>query len=79
MIDDEAMVQALRSRRIFALGLDVYKGEPDIHPDYLNQTNVFILPHLGSATIKTRTAMADLAISNIEEYFKTGNCKNTVN
>ena len=51
MIDDEAMVQALRSRRIFALGLDVYKGEPDIHPD-LNQTNVFILPHLGSATIK---------------------------
>ena len=79
MIDDEAMVQALRSRRIFALGLDVYKGEPDIHPGYLNQTNVFILPHLGSATIKTRTAMADLAISNIEEYFKTGNCKNTVN
>ena len=79
MIDDEAMVQALRSRRIFALGLDVYKGEPDIHPDYLNQTNVFILPHLGSATIKTRTAMADLAISNIEEYFKTGICKNMVN
>jgi len=79
MIDDEAMVQALISRRIFALGLDVYKGEPDIYPGYLNQPNVFILPHLGSATKKTRTAMADLAIDNIEEYFKTGKCKNTVN
>jgi len=79
MIDDEAMVQALRSGRIFALGLDVYKGEPNVHPGYLNQPNVFILPHLGSATIKTRTAMADLAIDNIEEYFKTGICKNMVN
>ena len=79
MIDDEAMVKALISGRIFALGLDVYKGEPDIHSGYLNQPNVFILPHLGSATKKTRTAMADLAIDNIEEYFKTGNCKNVVN
>ena len=79
MIDDEAMVQALISRRIFSLGLDVYKGEPNIHPGYLNQPNVFILPHLGSATIKTRTAMADLATNNIEEYFKTGICKNMVN
>ena len=79
MIDDEAMVQALISRRIFSLGLDVYKGEPNIHPGYLNQPNVFILPHLGSATKKTRTAMADLAIDNIEEYFKTGICKNMVN
>ena len=79
MIDDEAMVKALISGRIFALGLDVYKGEPNIHPCYLNQPNVFILPHLGSATKKTRTAMANLAIDNIEEFFKTGNCKNTVN
>ena len=79
IIDDEAMVQALISRRIFSLGLDVYKGEPNVHPGYLNQPNVFILPHLGSATIKTRTAMADLAIDNIEEYFKTGICKNMVN
>ena len=79
MIDDEEMVKALISGRIFALGLDVYKGEPNIHPGYLNQPNVFILPHLGSATKKTRIAMADLAIDNIEEYFKTGHCKNMVN
>ena len=79
MIDDEAMVQALINRRIYAIGLDVYNGEPEIHSGYLNQANVFILPHLGSATKKTRTAMADLAINNIVEYFKTGKCKNTIN
>ena len=79
MIDDEAMINALKSGKIFALGLDVYNDEPDIHPQYLKLDNVFILPHLGSATEKTRFAMADLAISNIEEYFKTGKCKNTVN
>ena len=79
MIDDEDMVDALKSGKIFGLGLDVYNGEPNIHPQYLNLDNVFILPHLGSATEKTRFAMADLAINNIEEYFKTGKCKNTVN
>ena len=79
MIDDEAMINALKSGKVFALGLDVYNGEPDIHPQYLQLDNVFILPHLGSATEKTRFAMADLAISNIEEYFNTGKCKNTVN
>ena len=79
MIDDEALVQALINRKIYSVGLDVYKGEPNLHSGYLNQPNAFILPHLGSATKKTRTAMADLAISNIEEFFKTGNCKNKVN
>ena len=75
LIDDEAMVQALVSRKIYAIGLDVYKGEPKIHPEYLKQPTAFILPHLGSATKKTRTAMADLAIDNIDEYFKTGMAK----
>ena len=79
MIDDEAMVQALNSRKIYAIGLDVYKGEPRIHSEYLKQPTAFILPHLGSATKKTRTAMADLAIDNIDEYFSTGKCKNIIN
>jgi len=79
MIDDEALVQALVNRKIYSVGLDVYKGEPNLYSGYLNQPNAFILPHLGSATKKTRTAMADLAINNIEEFFKTGNCKNKVN
>ena len=79
MIDDDAMVEALKDKRIFALGLDVYNGEPNIHPGYLEHQNVFILPHLGSATKKTRIDMADLAINNIEEFFKSGKCINKVN
>ena len=79
MIDDDAMVKALKSEKIFSLGLDVYNGEPNIHPEYLTLPNVFVLPHLGSSTIKTRMAMADLAISNLEEFFKTGKCVNCVN
>ena len=79
MVDDDAMVEALKSGKIFSLGLDVYNGEPNIHPKYLTLPNVFVLPHVGSSTVKTRTAMGDLAISNIEEFFKTGKCKNKVN
>jgi len=79
MIDDEAMVEALRNGKIFSLGLDVYNGEPNIHPEYLNLPNVYVLPHLGSATKKTRTAMANLAINNIDEFFKTGKCFNKIN
>jgi len=79
MIDDEAMIQALINRKIYAIGLDVYKGEPKINPGYLNQPAAFILPHLGSATKKTRTAMADLAIDNIDEFFRSGKCKNIIN
>ena len=79
MIDDEAMIKALKTGKIFSLGLDVYNGEPDIHPEYLSLPNVFVLPHLGSATEKTRTDMGNLAISNIEEFFKTGKCRNKIN
>ena len=79
MIDDEAMVEALKNKKIYSLGLDVYNGEPNIHPDYLTLPNVFVLPHLGSATNKTRTAMADLAVNNLKNYFQTGKCKNQVN
>ena len=78
MVDDDAMVEALKSGKIFSLGLDVYNNEPNIHPEYLTLSNVFVLPHLGSSTVKTRTAMGDLAISNIEEFVKTGKCKNKV-
>jgi glyoxylate reductase len=79
MIDDNAMVESLKNGKIFSLGLDVYEGEPNIHPEYLTLPNVFVLPHLGSATTKTRIAMGDLAIKNLEEFFKTGKCKNQIN
>jgi len=79
MIDDNAMVEALKNGKIYSLGIDVYNGEPNIHPEYLTLPNVFVLPHLGSATKKTRTAMADLAVNNIKDFFETGKCKNQVN
>ena len=79
IVDDEALIDALDRRKIYAVGLDVYKGEPNLNPGYLKHKSAFILPHLGSATKQTRTAMGNLAIDNLEEFFNTGNCKNKVN
>jgi glyoxylate reductase len=79
IIEDEALIDALNRRKIYAVGLDVYKNEPNLNPGYLKIKTAFILPHLGSATKDTRIAMANLAIDNIDEFFKTGNCTNKVN
>ena len=79
IVEDEALIDALNRRKIYAVGLDVYKNEPNLNPGYLKIKSAFILPHLGSATKDTRIAMANLAIDNIDEFFKTGNCKNKVN
>ena len=79
IVDDEALIDALDRRKVYAVGLDVYKGEPNLNPGYLKHKSAFILPHLGSATKETRTAMATLAIDNLEEFFKSGSCKNKVN
>ena len=79
IVDDEALIDALNRRKVYAVGLDVYKNEPNLNPGYLKHKSAFILPHLGSATKETRTAMANLAIDNLDEFFDTGNCKNKVN
>ena len=79
IVEDEALIDALNRRKIYAVGLDVYKNEPNFNPGYLKIKTAFILPHLGSATKDTRIAMANLAIDNIDEFFKTGNCANKVN
>ena len=79
IVDDDALIDALNRRKIYAAGLDVYKNEPNLNPGYLKIKSAFILPHLGSATKDTRIAMANLAIDNIDEFFKTGKCTNKVN
>ena len=79
IVDDEALIDALNRRKIYAVGLDVYKNEPNLNPGYLKIKSAFILPHLGSATKDTRIAMANLAIDNIDEFFNTGKCSNKVN
>ena len=79
IVDDDAMVDALKSKRVFALGIDVYNGEPKIHPEYLKLDNIFVLPHLGSATKRTRWDMGYRATENLESFFKSGKAKDQVN
>ena len=79
VVDDEAMVDALKSEKIFAYGLDVYNGEPKIHPEYLKLKNIFLLPHLGSATKRTRWDMAYRATKNLEDFFSDKKPKDLIN
>ena len=69
IVDDDAMVEAIKNGTVFAYGLDVYNGEPKIHPAYLKLKNIFLLPHLGSATKRTRWDMAYRATKNLEDFF----------
>ena len=72
VVDDEALIAALQSGRVAAAGLDVYAGEPAIHAGYRDLENVFLLPHLGSATNETRLAMGNLAVDNIQAVLAGG-------
>jgi gluconate 2-dehydrogenase len=65
VVDDAALAAALRERRIAAAGLDVFEGEPAVHPDLLALSNVVLTPHIASASLPTRRAMADLAAANL--------------
>jgi glyoxylate reductase len=64
IVDEAALVKALRDHRIAGAALDVFENEPEVHPALLERDNVVLIPHLGSATIETRTAMAVLAADN---------------
>ena len=65
LVDDAALIAALRSGQIAAAGLDVYHGEPHLNPEYLTLENVVLLPHLGSATTETRDAMGRIVLSGV--------------
>jgi lactate dehydrogenase-like 2-hydroxyacid dehydrogenase len=66
LIVDEDLIAALQSGHVAAAGLDVFEGEPQLHPGYARLKNTFLLPHIGSATVETRTAMGMLALDNID-------------
>lgn len=67
VVDDDALVAALRSGKLAAAGLDVFNGEPDnIHPGYRELENTFLLPHIGSATLETCDAMGYRALDNLD-------------
>lgn len=69
IIDDDALVAALQSGAVAAAGLDVFTGEPDVHPAYRSLPNVFGLPHIGSSTESTRLAMGRLLCDGMQAYF----------
>jgi len=79
VVDDDAMVEAIKNGIVFAYGLDVYNGEPKIHPEYLKLKNIFLLPHLGSATKRTRWDMAYRATRNLEQFFSGNKPQDQVN
>ena len=72
IVDDAALAQALRDRTIAAAGLDVFEGEPKVHPDLLTVPNVVLTPHIASATVGTRLAMASLAADNLIGFLVKG-------
>ena len=68
VVDDEALIAALKNRQIAAAGIDVFDGEPKIHQGYYDLENAFLLPHMGSATTETRNAMGFKALDNLEAF-----------
>ena len=65
IVDDSALAKALQAGKIFAAGLDVFEGEPQVHPELLKCSNIVLAPHIASASEKTRRAMVDLAVENL--------------
>jgi gluconate 2-dehydrogenase len=79
IVDDAALAAALRDKRIAAAGLDVFEGEPQVHPDLLTVPNVVLTPHIASATMGTRRAMAMLAVDNLIGYLVHGKAVTPLN
>ena len=79
IVDDAALAAALKSRQIAAAGLDVFEGEPSVHPDLLTVPNVVLTPHIASATVPTRMAMANLAADNLIGYLVHGKALTPLN
>ena len=69
-VDDDALIEALENKKIYAAGLDVFNNEPNLDGRYLKLDNCFTLPHIGSANNETRAAMSLIALENIEAHFK---------
>ncbi len=79
IVDDAALAVALREKRIAAAGLDVFEGEPKVYLDLLTVPNVVLTPHIASATLPTRLAMANLAADNLIAYLGTGQALTPLN
>ena len=69
VVDEPALIQVLQNGTIAAAGLDVYRNEPHVPPEYISMDNVVLLPHIGSATVETRSVMGQLVVDNILAHF----------
>lgn len=69
IVDDQALIEALRAGKLASAGLDVFDREPDLEPAYRGLANTFLLPHLGSATIETRDGMGNKCVDNLDAFF----------
>lgn len=78
VVNDAALIDALKKRRVAAAGLDVFAGEPKIAPGYYDLDNAYLLPHLGSATIETRNAMGFKCLDSLDAVFAGGNVPDRV-
>ena len=79
IVDDQALAQALQAGQIAAAGLDVFEGEPQVHPGLLNAPNAVLAPHIASSTRATRLAMANLAADNLIAFFNHGTALTPLN
>jgi gluconate 2-dehydrogenase len=79
IVDDAALAAALRNKTIAAAGLDVFEGEPQVHPDLLTLPNVVLTPHIASASLPTRLAMANLAADNLIGFLTSGKALTPLN
>jgi gluconate 2-dehydrogenase len=79
IVDDAALIAALREGRIAAAGLDVFEGEPALNPGFLGLKNVVLTPHIASSTVATRLAMAHLAADNLIGYLTEGKARTPLN
>ena len=72
MVDEQALIAALRDKKILSAGLDVFEDEPRVPPAFIALDNVVVLPHIASATKETRQAMADRVFDNLASFYETG-------
>jgi glyoxylate reductase len=79
VVDEKALVRALKEKKIAGAGLDVYENEPMVEPELLEMENVVLLPHIGSASTETRTKMALMAVENVLAVLRGERPPNIVN
>ena len=79
IVDDAALAVALRNKQIAAAGLDVFEGEPSVHPDLMTVPNIVLTPHIASSTLPTRMAMATMAADNLIAFSQQGKALSALN